>query len=114
MNFELPSDEELEQLQKLPKLVTNPRAQWREKPGHRQRNFLLEGGSFQFELYLRQNSNDPHDFSCGLKVIKPDGTPLTLCRYNGSSHAHHEIQYRCHVHVATHEAIRLGKKPGQG
>ncbi|MBI3775408.1 MAG: hypothetical protein HY273_07625 [Gammaproteobacteria bacterium] len=111
MNFDVPTDAELDHLRQLPKLVANPRCQWKNKPGHRQKNFLAEGGKYQFEIYLRQNTNDERDFSCGLKIIKPDGTALTLCRYNGGGHAHHDIQYRPHIHIATAAAISLGRKP---
>ena len=111
MNFVEPSDEELEQLRLLPKRVTNARAQWREKQGHRQRNFMAGGGDSLFEIYMRQNTFDPRDFSCGLSVIKPDGTKLTLYRYNGSSHRHGAIRFRCHIHTSTSEAIRMGWRP---
>lgn len=60
---------------------------------------------------MRQNSYDQSDFSCGLKIIKPDGQPLTLLRYNGGGHKHGEIAYACHIHRATHKAIIAGKKP---
>jgi len=39
------------------------------------------------------------------------GETLTLARYNGSSHRHGEIEYACHIHRATEEAIREGRKP---
>lgn len=110
MNFDELTDVELDELRTMQKLVINPQARWKEKPGHRQRNYILEGGRYQFELYQRQNSNDTRDFSCGLSVVKPDGTRLTLCRYNGGSHAHREISYRCHIHKATAAAMREGRK----
>lgn len=111
MDFDTPTDDELNRLRTIPKLVSTPRAQWKDKPGHRQRKFMADGERYQFEIYLRQNTNDERDFSCGLKVFKPDGTALTLCRYNGGSHAHHDILFRCHIHIATAQAIRLGQKP---
>ena len=111
MNSTAPTDAELDSLRTLPKPVSNPRAQWKEKPGHRQRNFMAGGGDYLFEIYMRQNTNDLRDFSCGLSVFKPDGAKLTLCRYNGSSHKHGETRFRCHIHMATSEAIRLGWKP---
>jgi len=46
-----------------------------------------------------------------LRVIKPDGATLTLCRYNGSSHAHGDIKYRCHIHKAKENEIGAGRKP---
>jgi hypothetical protein len=49
MNFLEPTDHELDMLRTLPKRVTNPKAQWRDKPGHRQRNFLLDGGNYRLK-----------------------------------------------------------------
>jgi len=111
MNFDNLSDEDLDKLRAIDKRVTNPGARWTDKPGHRQRNLKVTGGKYQFEIYQRQNLNDETDFSCGLRVIKPDGTTLTLCRYNGGSHAHGSIEYRCHIHKATAVEIRAGRKP---
>ncbi len=110
MNFDELTDAELDELRTMQKLVTNPQARWKDKPGHRQRNYILEGGRYQFELYQRQNINDAQDFSAGLSVIKPDGIRLTLCRYNGGSHVHREIGFRCHIHKATAVAMREGRK----
>ncbi|MYJ73026.1 MAG: hypothetical protein F4092_14915 [Rhodospirillaceae bacterium] len=31
-------------------------------------------------------------------------------RYNGSSHAHGDIRYRCHIHRSSAEALAAGKK----
>ena len=106
------SNDELDRLRSVPKRVTNPGARKREKPGgHRQQNFLAESedGS-QFRIYLRQNLNDERDFSCGLALVHKGGRPLSLIRYNGSSHRHGEIHYRCHVHRATAEALAAGGK----
>ena len=110
MNFDELTDADIVALIALPKRVSNPAVRWQEKPGHKQRNFKLEGGDYSFELYLRQNTHDAADFSCGLKVIKPDGQPLTLLRYNGGGHIHGEIVFACHIHRATHKAIAAGKK----
>ncbi|HKI62012.1 MAG TPA: hypothetical protein VKA31_06940 [Mariprofundaceae bacterium] len=111
MNFDDLSDDDMDALRAMAKRVTNPGARWVDKPGHRQRNLKVISDKYQFEIYQRQNLNDETDFSCGLRVIKPDGTTLTLCRYNGSSHAHDEIDYCCHIHKATAQEIRAGRKP---
>lgn len=111
MNFDLLSDADITTLIELPKKVTNPTTRWQEKPGHQQRNYKLTGGDYIFELYQRQNLFDKSDFSCGLKVVKPDGQPLTLLRYNGSSHIHQDIVLHCHIHKATYKKIAAGKKP---
>jgi hypothetical protein len=110
MNFDQLTDADIEALVLLPKRVTNPSVRWQEKPGHKQRNFKVEGENYSFELYLRQNTHNSEDFSCGLKIIKPDGQPLTLLRYNGGGHIHHEIIFSCHIHRATYKAISAGKK----
>lgn len=111
MNFDALTEAEIDQLIKLRKRVTNPNVRWVTKPGHKQRNFKLEDGDYWFELYLRQSIYDDADFSCGLKVIKPDGQPLTLLRYNGAGHVHGAIKFQCHAHSATESAMRAGKKP---
>ncbi|MDO8895382.1 hypothetical protein [Nitrosomonas sp.] len=110
MNFDLLSDEDIARLLALPKRVSNPSVRWQDKPGHKQRNFKVEGGDYSFELYLRRSTHNLEDFSCGLKVIKPDGQPLTLLRYNGGGHIHGEIVFSCHIHRATQRAIEAGKK----
>ena len=106
------SDNDLNRLRSARKRVTNPGARWSEKPGrHRQRNFSVESedGSV-FRVYLRQNLDDEKDFSCGLALVQRGGRPLSLVRYNGSSHVHGEIRYRCHIHRASAEALAEGRK----
>ena len=106
------SDGDLNRLRSARKIVTNPGARWSEKPGrHRQRNFKVESedGSV-FRVYLRQNLDDEQDFSCGLALVQRGGKPLSLVRYNGSSHVHGEIRYRCHIHRASAEALAAGRK----
>lgn len=108
------SDEELAGFRSAPKRVTNPRARWTEKPGHRQRNFQAcdqQDGSVRFSIYQRQNLRDDNDFSCGIEYIPRVGTRLTLARYNGPSHRHGEIVYRPHIHRTTANAIATGRKP---
>ena len=106
------SNEEIEALRSIQKRVTDPGRRWSEKPGrHRQRNHVAktEDGN-QFRLYLRENLDDERDFSCGLALIQRGTKPLSLVRYNGSSHAHGTIRYRCHIHRATNEALSAGMK----
>lgn len=108
------SDEELAGLRSAPKQVTNPRARWTKKPGHRQRNFQArdqQDESVRFSIYQRQSLHDDNDFSCGIEFIPRVGARLTLARYNGPSHRHGEIVYRPHIHRATARAIAAGKKP---
>ena len=114
MNTRLYTDDEIAQLRSMPKRVTNPRARWSQKPGHRQRNYQLTGledESRRFQVYLRQNEADDNDFSCGIAYLPIGGNRLTLARYNGPSHIHRDIQYRTHIHRATASAIAAGRKP---
>ena len=118
MNTRPYTDEELAALQSMPKKITNPGARWLEKPKgrptHRQRNFQASGGpddEARFSVYQRQNLNDDSDFSCGISYHPPGGPSLTLARYNGPSHPHHDISYLPHIHRASERAIAAGKKP---
>ena len=114
MSGRLYTEKELAKLRSMPKRVTNPGARWLEKPGHRQRNHRAvdeQGQEVHFLVYLRQNSQDDSDFSCGIVYQPLGGKRLTLARYNGSSHRHGDIDYRPHIHRATARAIASGKKP---
>lgn len=110
MNFDCLTEQDIENLIILSKQVKNPNTRWVEKPGHQQKNYNVVGGDYLFELYVRQSGMDTENFSCGLSVIKPDGQPLTLLRYNGSNHIHGDITFACHIHKATEKAINAGKK----
>ena len=108
------SDSELAELRALPKMVTNPGARWVDKPGHRQRNFQVVAGDdaeVAFAIYQRQSSRDDSDFSCGIALLTPGATRLTLARYNGPSHIHGQIEFLPHIHRASARAIASGKKP---
>ncbi len=114
MTSKLYSDEELDTLRSMEKRVTNPGARWVAKPGHRQRNFKVDGvgdDATRFEVYQRQNESDEDDFSCGIAYIPLGGRRLTLGRYNGPSHIHGSISYQPHIHRATAAAIAAGRKP---
>ena len=107
------SDECLKELCDQEKRVANPQARWVEKPGHRQRNYQVIGGSHEtrFQVYLRQSLADDNDFSCGIAYLPHGGARLTLARYNGPSHIHGDFIYRSHIHRATASAIAAGRKP---
>ena len=69
MSAKLYTDNELTLFMEMPKLITNPKARWLEKPkskpSHRQRTFLVRSGedeSVRFQVYQRQNMNDIVDF----------------------------------------------------
>ena len=126
MTIKLYTEEELEKLRHMRKLVTNPGARWLKKPihkpVHRQRSFkasseqdenpvAVEGAVHRFEIYQRQNIRDDKDFSCGIAYLPHGGSRLTLARYNGPSHQHEDIDYLTHIHNATERAIVAGKRP---
>ena len=121
------TEDELKELRKMPKRVTNPGARWSKKPTkkpvHDQRSFKARseskaniltsaGGVYLFEIFQRQNIRDTKDYSCGIAFLPPGDSRLTLARYNGPSHQPHgEIVYRPHIHKATAAAIAAGKHP---
>ncbi len=114
MSIRLYTDDELAKLRSMPKRVTNPRARWVKKTGHRQRNFQAiaqEDHSKHFAVYQRQSERDLEDFSCGIAYLPQSGSRLTLARYNGSSHVHGNIAYQPHIHITTEKAIAAGRKP---
>ncbi|MCY4165735.1 MAG: hypothetical protein OXF03_06275 [Gammaproteobacteria bacterium] len=112
MNELLLSNDELDVLRSATKRVINPGARWAAKLGrHSQRNYIAESEEgVRYRVYLRQNLDDERDFSCGLAMIQKSGKPLSLIRYNGSSHRHGDIRYRCHIHRATSQALEASKK----
>ncbi len=118
MPVPLHTDEQLTALREVPKRVLNPRAQWTEKPGgapaYRQRSYKACGETdetLRFEIYQRESLHDPTDFSSGIAAILRDGSRLMLARYNGFSHEHGDIVFAPHVHRATEQAMREGRKP---
>ena len=116
MTTHLYTDDELDLLRTTRKKVVNPGAHWSDKPAgapaHRQRSFKGHGeDDSRFEIYQRQNIMDGADFSCGIALLLPNGSKLTLARYNGPGHEHGDIFYRPHIHRATARSIASGKKP---
>ena len=89
----------------------------RQKKGHREKDiFISRSDGSRFKIILRQNSNDPLDFSAILAFI-PSGSnqDFKLRRYNGKSHQHnnrlHKNKfYDFHIHTATEEYQRAGMK----
>lgn len=106
------SSDDLDACRSDSKQVINRGARWVDEPGrHRQRNFGAEAADGAVRrIYLRENLDDNRDCSCGLALVQKGGRPLSLARYNGASHVHREIRYRCHIHRATAEAIFAGTK----
>lgn len=114
------TDDDLRELGRLPKKVTNPGARWSEKPGahpvHKQRIFRATGTGrddreLHFLIYQRLSLRDELSYSCGIVYLPPGAPRLTLARYNGPSHEHGAIRYQPHIHRATETAILAGRKP---
>ena len=106
------SNDNLDDLRSATKRVRNPNARWVAKPGnHEQKNYTAESeDGKEFQIYMRRNLNDNKDFSCGIALKQKGRKSLSIVRYNGSSHRHGDIQFKCHIHFATAEALETGKK----
>ena len=112
MAIEEVTGDKIAALKAMPKRVTNPAARFRDEERYERKDFSVSGeGDHEFKIYWRRNKGDEDDFSCGIRWLMPSGETLTLARYNGPSHIHHDIKFKCHIHKATEEAIRGGKKP---
>lgn len=119
MGVELITNELIEKLIKMRKVIQNPNVQFKNKERHQEKNFELQGeDGYAFLLYLRQNKfpGMADDFSSGLSWSMPSGQSFTLTRYNGNSHNHlnhlekERLGYVCHIHRASEEYILAGKK----
>lgn len=115
------TDTDLDGLRKMAKRVLNPKARTTQKEGTDQRDYKIasEVGDHDFILYTRQNMRPgmEDDFSCGLRIVRPNGSTLTLCRYNGLSHRHRnplegeEFLFKPHIHRATERYIQADRQP---
>lgn len=91
------------------------RLRLRSKRGHKeaQLDVIGEKGS-QFSIVLRQNLQNPLDFTAILAYQIPNtNTLFRLRRYNGKSHEHtnrleRERFYGFHIHLATERYQQLG------
>jgi len=117
MSIESISQDKIDELIAMPKRIRNPNARVVVKAQHQQVNYHVVGADeFVFNLYSRQNTNIPEDFSCGLSWNTPSGEVLTLARYNGPSHAHEnkiegeKLGFVCHIHRVTSRYLEAGKK----
>ena len=112
------TDDQIDALIGLPKIITNPKARKIEKRGSQQVNYDAEGpNGEQFRVYLRQNMRITDGFSCGLLYVPPTGESITLTRYNGADHEHSNpldsaapLPLACHIHRATEKYIAAGRK----
>ena len=89
----------------------------RPKRGHREAQLIVEGDTGnEFRLILRQNSNNPLDFSIILAArVGQSNRLFRLRRYNGKSHEHRnliedEVFYDFHIHMATARYQELGTR----
>lgn len=111
------SDEQIAALLATKKRVTNPGTRWKLQRGSNQKNYMLEDADGQkFTLFLRQNVRLLESFSCGILYQAPNGTSITLTRYNGSDHEHgnpldgQKLEPQCHIHVASARYMEAGRK----
>ena len=119
MSFESLTDEKIQQLLKMPKRVTNPKAREIADANHLKRDYTVKSddGSEDFVLFTRQNKTVVDDFTCGLRWIAPGSEELMLARYNGASHLHPNrlegniLQFVPHIHRTTEKYLRANLKP---
>lgn len=113
MAIEEITTDKLQDLSQKPKEVTNPKARRRIEEKYERVDYEVTAQQVElrFWIYMRQNITYHDDFSCGIRWAMPSGETLTLARYNGPNHCHGEIKYQCHIHRATEDAIRQGRKP---
>jgi len=118
------TDQEIEEFRTMPKRVAAS-SPWLEKPQIKrprpntavywQRIFTVkatEHGDIPFRIYQRQSLGDVKNFSCGIELLKPEGSEdaLMLARYNGSDHDHGDIENQCHIHRTTAAGIAANDK----
>lgn len=111
------SDEQIEQLLRMPKVVTNPRARMKTLERQEQWDYNVESTTTddKFAVFVRQSTRLSDSFSVGLRHLKGEES-LTLMRCNGPSHPHRNhlenerFEPQCHVHVATSRYLAVGKK----
>ena len=119
MSFESLTDEKIQQLLRMPKRVTNPKAREVADANHLKRDYNVKSddGSEDFVLFTRQNNTVVDDFTCGLRWIAPGSEELMLARYNGASHPHPNhlegniLQFVPHIHRTTERYLRSNLKP---
>ncbi|WPQ37779.1 DUF6978 family protein [Achromobacter xylosoxidans] len=111
------SDEEIDQLLSMPKVVTNPRARMKTLERQEQWDYNVESTTTEdkFALFVRQSTRLSASFSVGLRHLKGEDS-VTLMRCNGPSHPHRNhlederFGPHCHVHMATSRYLSVGKK----
>jgi len=109
---------EIDNLIKCPKVITNPpKRVMTLDNGHYRNNMELksEDGQHIFHVFIRENAKFAENFSIGLDYLPPEGESICLFRCNGP-HGEHSNDlttthhYACHVHVAKDYNINAGRK----
>jgi len=115
------TDDEITRLITCPKVITDaPRREMKKEHRHRRNDMAVVSDSNEaFNVFIRQSTEFPEDFSIGLDYFAPDGKRITLIRFNGqheqtttpfSDNPH----FNYHIHRATSENLnngRLAKHP---
>ncbi|MCU4589088.1 hypothetical protein KTJ20_10030 [Acinetobacter ursingii] len=113
------NDELLAELKSIHKELARPfKQKWTSERKFRQLTIELASidQRFNFNFYIRQNELHENDFSCGISLIRQGENPLTLARYNGSSHVHvnkldgQRFEFQCHIHEANSQCLKVAKK----
>jgi Family of unknown function (DUF6978) len=113
------TDDKIDQILKMPKRITNPKAREVMDANHLKRDYIVESldGDETFVLFTRQNRTVQEDFSCGFRWLTPGSEGLTLVRYNGPSHLHvnrregNRLEFVPHIHRVTERYIQNNLKP---
>lgn len=115
------TDDDIHQLLKTSKRITNPGARKRTLERHVQWNYEAESESFptkKFTIFLRQSTRLKSSFSVGIRLLAGQNS-VTLMRCNGYNHPHRNhiendrFDPQCHVHIATERYLSIGK-PDEG
>lgn len=101
------TEAQISAIKQVPKTLTNPRAREKAQEKYIAREYRAEAEpDLKFSIYTRQNTLVDEDFSTGIIWERP-GSPITLARYNGSSHVHKNkledemLEFVCHIHHIT-------------
>lgn len=110
------TDQQIQNLIVVPKMVTNTRARERINGKVITRDYELTAhGGLSFSVFIRSMPEMADNFSTGLVWHPPGGGHVILMRCNGPSHPHKNhlegdgFANSCHVHIATQRYIAAGR-----
>ncbi|XDZ50251.1 hypothetical protein AB8Q18_08570 [Neisseriaceae bacterium CLB008] len=119
MNIKTITDQDLDDLIKCHKRATKNARDIPDKR-HIKKDFSLVASKYpeyKFTLYIRHSLEMEDDYTVGLRVSLPkEKNPLTLVRFNGSSHGHKNVledesfPFNEHIHKATERYIKAKLK----